>query len=101
VVGTPAIGDKDGERVVFATSGDTKLYTLNLADGTAADSPISVDAEFSAFLSGTSERPIPIYAAPVLYNGMVLIGLHQGNYPLYAFDQETLLERWHYEPPKS
>lgn len=101
VVGTPAIGDKEGERVVFVTSGDTNLYTLSLTDGSPADAPISIEAEFSAFLSGTSERPIPIYAAPVLYDGMILVGAHQGNYPLYAFDQETLLERWHYQPPES
>jgi outer membrane protein assembly factor BamB len=86
---------------VFVTSGDTNLYTLTLADGSPADTPISILAEFSAFLSGSSERPIPIYGPPILYDGMILVGAHQGNYPLYAFDQETLLERWHYEPPQS
>ena len=101
VVSTPAIGEKDGEPVVYVASGDTKLYTLRLADGSPAAASISIQAEFSAFLSGTSERPIPIYAPPILYNGLVLIAVHQGNYPVYAFDQETLLERWHYQPPQS
>jgi len=100
VVSTPAIGERDGEPVVFVTSGDTNLYVLKLADGSKIDTT-TVETEFKAFLAGPSQQPVPLYAPPILYDGLVLVAVHQGNYPLYAFDQENLQEKWHYEPPQS
>lgn len=109
VVGQPALGDTEDGQVVYVASGGTgtqaKLYVLDPATGERVDTPISIEAEFTSrflfFQTGTSERPIPIYAQPVVYGDLLLIGAHEGDYPLYAMDRETLLERWHYEPPSS
>jgi outer membrane protein assembly factor BamB len=103
VVGTPALGElTDGQSVAYVTSGDSYLYILNVEDGTQARAATSIKAEFTTrflfFPTGTTERPIPIFASPVLYNDSILIGAHQGSYPLYALDRETLLQRWAFDP---
>ncbi|HEC23952.1 MAG TPA: hypothetical protein ENI95_13650 [Chloroflexi bacterium] len=104
IVGTPALGTlSDGTRVAYVTSGDSNLYMLSIEDGTPVAPPVSVKAEFTTrFLvipTGVSIRPVPVYAPPVLYDDVVLVGVHQGESLLYAFDRETLLERWTFEPP--
>jgi outer membrane protein assembly factor BamB len=109
VVGVPALDTReDGSRVLYVATGATEtsnLHTLNVGDGTRADTSVTLKAEFTSrflfFQTGTSERTIPIYASPVISNGMLLIGADQGNYPLYALDRETLLEEWAYTPNNS
>jgi outer membrane protein assembly factor BamB len=109
VVGRPALGETSNGRVVYVASGGTgsqaKLYILDPATGERVDTPVTIEAEFTSrflvFPTGTSIRPIPIYASPVVYGDLLLIGAHEGDYPLYALDRETLLERWHFEPPSS
>jgi outer membrane protein assembly factor BamB len=109
VVGQPTLGETEDGRVAYVASGGTgsqaKLYVLDPATGERVDTPVSIEAEFTSrflfFPTGTSIRPIPIYAPPVVYDDLLLIGAHEGDYPLYALDRETLLERWHYEPPSS
>lgn len=106
VVGQPLLSDLvNGKYAALITSEDGNLYLLNPADGTMVDTPTDIEAEFSTrFLfvqTGTDTRPIPLYAAPVLYDDMILLGAHEGNTLLYALDQDTLLERWHFEPSGS
>jgi len=103
VVGQPVLADRaDGLRIVYVTSGDSKLYTLNAEDGTEVDTAFSVTAEFTQrflfFPTGSSVRPIPVYASPILFDDMILIGVHQGNQPLIAYDRETLRQRWAFDP---
>jgi outer membrane protein assembly factor BamB len=102
VVGTPVLGELSGEPVVYVTSGDSYLYILKVEDGTQARAAASIKAEFTTrflfFPTGTTERPIPVYAPPVIYDDMILVGAHQGSYPLYALDRETLLQRWAFDP---
>lgn len=106
VVGQPVIADLINDKhAALITSEDGNLYLLNPADGTMVDTPTNIEAEFTTrFLfvqTGTDTRPIPLYAAPVLYNDLILLGAHEGNTLLYALDQDTLLERWHFEPSGS
>jgi outer membrane protein assembly factor BamB len=106
VVGQPVIADLvTGKHTALITSEDGNLYLLNPADGTMVDTPSGIEAEFTTrFLfvqTGTDTRPIPLFAAPVLYNDLILLGAHEGNTLLYALDQDTLLERWHFEPSGS
>ncbi len=104
VVGAPVLGDlANGTRVAYVTSVDTYLYILKVEDGTKADTPVSIQTEFTTrflFVStGTVERPIPIYAPPVLYDDLILIPANQGGRLLIALDRETLLERGGFTPP--
>lgn len=103
VVGTPVLGElSNGQSVVYVTAGDSYLYILSTEDGSQARAATSIKAEFTTrflfFPTGTTQRPIPIYAPPVIYNDLILIGAHQGSYPLYALDRETLLQRWAFDP---
>ncbi len=105
VVSAPAIGERNGERVLYVTSGDAKLYVLRVNDGSPAATPASIEAQFTTrFLfipTGTATRNIPLFAPPVLYDDLILIGAHQGDHPLIALDRETLVERWAFSPPSS
>lgn|GEM_PF-480264 len=102
VVGNPAPGELNGEPVVYITSGiesgETNLYVLNVADGSPADTAVSVKADFTTrflfFNTGVDTRAIPIFAPPQIYNDMILLGAHQGDFPLYALDLETLVIQW-------
>jgi outer membrane protein assembly factor BamB len=103
VVGTPVLADNgDGQRVLYATSGDSHIYKLNVEDGSQVGTPASLTAAFETrFLvvpTGEDVRPIPIYAPPVLLGDLILVGADQGNSPLYALDSNTLLERWDFDP---
>ncbi len=105
VVSPPAIGELDGERVLYATSGDTKLYILRVSDGTQAVAPVTVEAQFTTrflfFPTGTTTRNIPLLAPPILHGDLILIGAHQGDHPLIALDRDALVERWAFSPPSS
>jgi outer membrane protein assembly factor BamB len=105
IVSAPAFGEIDGERVAYISSGDGNLYVLSVRDGTQARAPVSIEVEFTSrflfFNTGTTTRAIPIYAPPVLYEDLILLGAHQGDHPLIAFDRETLTERWAYSIPRS
>jgi outer membrane protein assembly factor BamB len=104
VVGAPVIGElADGTRVVYATSGvfnpgDSNLYMLDVEDGSETLAPTSIKAEFTTrFLfitTDTALRTVPVYAPPVLYEDVLLVGEHQSENPLHALDRETLVERW-------
>jgi outer membrane protein assembly factor BamB len=106
VVGRPALGDLTDEGqtipVVYVNSGDTHVYMLRVSDGREAAPAVAITAEFvSRFLfvnTGSSQRAIPLYAAPVLLDDLVLIGAHQGTIPLYALDRDRLVERWTFDP---
>lgn len=99
VVSTPAIVEQDdGTRVALVTSGDTNVYMLNAESGVNVINPVSIQAEFTTrfivIQTGTSIRPIPIYAPPVVYDEFIFLGAHQGNHPLIALDRENLSKRW-------
>ncbi|GAB4468992.1 MAG: hypothetical protein Kow00124_03810 [Anaerolineae bacterium] len=106
VVGSPLFVDRDGQRVVMFTSGnqggDSNFYILKAEDGSQADAPLSIKNDFSTrFLfipTGTDNRSIPIYGAPVLMDDLILVGAHQGDFTLFALDAETLLVRWKCNP---
>jgi outer membrane protein assembly factor BamB len=108
VVGAPVIGElADGTRAVYATSGvfnpgDSNLYILDVEDGSETRSPASIKAEFTTrFLfitTGADLRTVPVYAPPVLYEDLLLVGEHQSENPLHALDRETLVERWEFSP---
>lgn len=103
VVGEPVRSElPDGTQVIYVTSEDSNLYTLSVEDGSEAVAPVSLQAEFSTrFLvvtTGTDQRPIPIYAPPVLLNNLILIGAHQGDYSIYALGRDTLVKRWAFNP---
>ena len=102
VVGTPALADRNGKRVAYVTSGDSKLYIIDVQTGELIDTPVSVTGEFTQqFLiipTGSSVRPIPVYAPPLLVDNLVLVGSHQGGFPLIAYDQETLRQEWIFDP---
>jgi outer membrane protein assembly factor BamB len=102
VVGTPVLYDRaDGQRVAVVSvdvpEGDN-VHILSVEDGTKAVSSVSVKAEFTSrflfFNTNTSDRTIAIYAPPVLYGDLLLIGDHQSTYKIHALDRETMLERW-------
>jgi outer membrane protein assembly factor BamB len=100
VVGAPLLGD--GDDVVYIASEDANVYTLDVATGEPVAAPAEVETEFTArflfFSTGTETRPAPVYASPVAFNDLLLFGLHQGNYPLRAYAQDSLLPRWSFEP---
>lgn len=103
VVGEPVIDKRaDGTRAVYVCSGDSYLYRLNPEDGMEVAAPTLIKAQFTTqFLfikTDTPQRPIPIYASPILFKDLVIIGAHQGDFLLYALDRETLLERWAFSP---
>jgi outer membrane protein assembly factor BamB len=106
VVNQPAIGtDEDGEQIAYFASEDTNLYILFVKDGTRAAAPAMINVEFTTrFLiipTGTDSRSVPLYASPIIYDEFLLVGVDQGNAPLYALDLETLLERWAFNPAGS
>lgn len=98
VVGTPVIDDG----LVYFTAEDGHLYVLELESGSEAQRPTEVDVEFtSVFLvvpTGTELRNVPLYAPPVLYDDLILIGVSQGDQPLVALDREDLTIRWRLDP---
>jgi hypothetical protein len=104
VVGAPLLGKlADGTLVVYLTcGGDPNLVVLNASDGEEAIRPETLQAEFTTkFLiipTGTSIRPIPIFAPPVDAGDAILIGAHEGNDTLYALDRQSLQEKWHFNP---
>lgn len=104
VVSAPTLATlEDGTRVIYVTSGaDPGLYVLRVEDGQEAMPPVTVSGEFtSRFLfinTGTNIRPVPVYAPPVVLDGQLLVGIHQGNYPLIAFDRETMRDNWTLDP---
>ena len=102
-VGAPALADTaDGKRVAYFTSGDSYIYVLNTSDGTKAIVPVSVTTDvttrFLFFETGTSTQTIPLYAPPIVYNNLLIIGATKGSSPLLAFDRSTLLESWAFTP---
>ncbi|MBN1121690.1 MAG: PQQ-like beta-propeller repeat protein [Anaerolineae bacterium] len=102
VVGAPILFDReDGQRVAVVSVGTAEgdnVHVLNIEDGTKAVSSVSVEAEFTSkflfFNTNTSNRSVVIYAPPVLYGDLLLIGDHQSTYQIHALDRETMLERW-------
>lgn len=109
VVGAPVLDYlEDGTRIAYIAAGTSEgnnLYVLNLETGTLADTPVTVEAEFTTrflfFTTGQDTRPIQIYAAPLIIGDLLLLGAHQGNSPLYALDKNTLLDQWAFEPAGS
>jgi len=110
VVGAPTIAETEsGSIAVYVATADrrgqSRLYKLNLENGENLAPPVDVEVEFpSRFLfiqTGTSVRSMPIYTSPVIYDGMVLVGVHEGESLVFALDRETLLEVWSFEPASS
>ncbi len=102
VVSTPALSDREGQRVAYVTSGDSRVYTLAVADGSPADTPLSVTVEFTQrFLfipTGSTIRPVPVYAPAVLTDDLILMGTHQGTRPLFAYERDTMRSLWVFDP---
>jgi len=106
VVGAPMSAEREGVPVVYVASDssqanteDANLYIFAAETGELVEQPIEVEAEFDTrFIvlpTGTQIRPIPIYAAPVIYEDLVLVGSHTANTSLiYAFNRDTLTEAW-------
>ena len=94
---TPAVFAASG----FTTSNETNLVVLNLEDGSLLDSA-SVQAEFQTrFLfipTNSSIRPVPLYASPVIAGDIIVVGSHQGNVLLYAYEKDTLRPAWQFDP---
>lgn len=110
VVGAPTITETpDGEMAVYIATADrvdqSRLYKLNLETGENLVPPVDVEVSFaSRFLfveTGTTVRSVPIYTSPVIYDGLVLVGTHEGESLVFALDRETLLEVWSFEPASS
>jgi outer membrane protein assembly factor BamB len=108
VVGAPAFDEIDGQHVAYVTTGTTSspnLYTLDVETGTPAAVSYSQEAVFTTrflfFATGTDSRVIPLYAPPIVFDDLLLIGAHTGDYPLYALERETLRERWSFTPAGS
>jgi eukaryotic-like serine/threonine-protein kinase len=101
VVSAPVVGEYDGDPAVFVTSGDSNLYILDLEDGSKL-AEIDVTAEFvSRFLffdTGTSQRPVPLYAAPILIGDTILVASQEGPTPLMAYDIDSLNRIWAFNP---
>ncbi len=102
VVGHPVIGEQDGGRVLYAVSGDAKLYILNIEDGSQVHEPVESTGEFPQrflfFSTGTDFRPVAIYAPPVLFDNLVLTGLHEGTEIIRAYDRNSLELLWAFDP---
>jgi outer membrane protein assembly factor BamB len=97
VVGTPAVvGD-----TVYITSGDAHIYALALESGQET-AKITVESEFTSrfliFQTGTSDREVPLYTPAVPLGDLILIGLHQGNDILRAYDPATWRAEWSFRP---
>jgi outer membrane protein assembly factor BamB len=102
-VGAPALADTaDGKRVAYFTSGDSYIYMLNTSDGTKAIVPVSVTTDIATrFLivpTGTSTQTVPLYAPPIVYNDLLIVGATKGDNPLLVFNRSTLLESWAFKP---
>jgi outer membrane protein assembly factor BamB len=104
VVGAPQLDElEDGTSVVYVTcGGDPNLLVLNTSDGKEAVRPVTVQAEFKTkFLfidTGTSVRPIPLFAPPIAMGDLLLVGAHQGDDIVYALEREGFQEAWHFNP---
>jgi outer membrane protein assembly factor BamB len=108
VVGAPLLDEREEDGlVVYITSGDAKLYTLDMDDGSKAAPEVTIETEFTTrflfFKTGSNTRPVPIYAPPVLVDDLILISSHQpsGADVLFALERESLLERWTWNPSES
>jgi outer membrane protein assembly factor BamB len=97
VVGTPAVVGG----TVYVTSGDAHIYALDLESGKES-AKITVENEFTSrflfFQTGTPERQSPLYTPPVQLGDLILIGLHQGNDILRAYDPDTWRAEWSFRP---
>ncbi|MBN1426781.1 MAG: PQQ-binding-like beta-propeller repeat protein [Anaerolineae bacterium] len=104
VVGAPVLGNlEDDTSVAYITcGGEPNLLILNTSDGKEAISPVTVKAEFpTMFLivnTGTSTRPIPLFAPPVGTDELLLVGAHQGDDLIYALELDDLQEAWRFNP---
>ncbi|NDJ52448.1 MAG: PQQ-binding-like beta-propeller repeat protein [Chloroflexi bacterium] len=90
-------------RLLFVTSGTSQqnLHLLNPATGEPEERSVTLEGDFTTsflFFPNTSERAVPVYTAPIIYNNVILLAAHQGDFPLYALDIESLVEAWHFDP---
>jgi eukaryotic-like serine/threonine-protein kinase len=101
VVSPPVIGEYDGNPAVFVTSGDANLYVLDPKTGekiSAKEIKAEFEEKFIVFPTGTSTRPVPLYAPPVVVGNLILLGTHDGPNPLIALDAATLNQEWVFDP---
>lgn len=106
VVAAPVLDvTEDGERLLYFTSGidggSNNLYILDEGTGTEIEShsvTVPFTTRFLFIPTGTTVRPAPIYAAPVLIDDTILVGVHQGDYPLHALERESLETAWPFSP---
>ncbi len=105
IVGAPAVAELNGAPVVYVASADARVYVLNTEDGSRAVAPAIIESEFTSrflfFPTGTSVRPVPLYAPPILFGDLLIVSSHQGSHLLYALDRETLLDRWQFDAASS
>jgi outer membrane protein assembly factor BamB len=101
IVGNPSIAERDGQRVVFAASGDSKVYVLDITDGDLLQEE-EIQGEFPQqflfFSTGIDTRPVDVYGPPVLFGDLVLLGPHEGTQPLQAYDSASLERVWVFDP---
>ena len=101
VVNSPVVAEYDRQPAVFVTSGDSNLYILNPENGEQIQK-VGVTAEFKqSFLfvpTGTTVRPVPLYAQPVILGDKILLGTHEGPAPLIAYDNANLKQVWAFTP---
>jgi outer membrane protein assembly factor BamB len=101
VVNSPVTAEYDGKPAVFVTSGDSNLYILNPENGEQIEK-VGVTAEFKqSFLfvpTGTTIRPIPVYARPIVLDDKILLGTHEGPEPIHAYNLASLKKLWTFMP---
>jgi eukaryotic-like serine/threonine-protein kinase len=111
VVSSPVLFDYEENPAVFVTSGDSKLYILDLETGEKLN-VVSVTAEFEQrFLfvqTGTDVRPVAVYAPPIIIDiagedesetkRLILLASHESPRPLVAYNRDTLEKAWEFDP---
>jgi len=97
-------GGAVSDGTLFVGSKEGRLVAVNLADeGRRWTEPLKAEGQGSGFLScapmygggcGQSSSGVAIYGTPALSGELVYIGAYNGK--VYAYNTETLLDRWVY-----
>lgn len=97
----------DGESRLYITSGfssaaeniDPNFFVLRAADGRQIEQ-LSIENRFSGFLGRERQQAVAIYTPPTLTEDHILIGLHQGEVLLRAYNRDNLEMDWEFLPSR-
>jgi polyvinyl alcohol dehydrogenase (cytochrome) len=95
IVGSAAVADVGGERLVYFPSGKT-MYALDATDGT-------LRWEHELNPAGPDDDPTEIQSSPVVVDGMVIFGFDAHDQPgvragIVALDAASGEQRWYFDP---